>query len=250
MFTTYLDDLVPAGRHNHGVLGVGAEADAADPVGVAVLLDGELAVTEGVPQLDGAVAAARHDLAVVRAEAHAEHIGAVADEAAGGLARVEIPETEGVVPRGRERELAVRRDDDVRHKVVVAVEDLLGVTVVDVIARELPDDDGVVARAGQQEVWVLRRRRDRGDPVSVARQASLVGERLSHGDGGAKVVSRAICTYRARGFAHASSRGVQLNCMIHVRCIVWFGRNFTLPARARSRAPTLRPWRLRSTPTK
>lgn len=48
----------------------------------------------------------------------------MADEAAGGEAGVEVPEAEGVVPRRRERELAVRRHDDVRDEVVVAVQDL------------------------------------------------------------------------------------------------------------------------------
>jgi hypothetical protein len=52
---THLDKLVPAGGDNDGVLRVGAESDAGDPFGVALLGDGELAVTEGVPELDGAV---------------------------------------------------------------------------------------------------------------------------------------------------------------------------------------------------
>lgn len=43
--TTYLDELVPAARDDDGVLGVGAETDARDPFGVALVGDGELAVT-------------------------------------------------------------------------------------------------------------------------------------------------------------------------------------------------------------
>lgn len=42
---TYLDKLVPAGGDNDGVLGVGREADARDPLGVALVGDGVLAVT-------------------------------------------------------------------------------------------------------------------------------------------------------------------------------------------------------------
>ena len=42
---TYLNKLVPASRNNDGVLGVGAEAHARHPVGVALVGDGELAVT-------------------------------------------------------------------------------------------------------------------------------------------------------------------------------------------------------------
>jgi hypothetical protein len=68
----------------------------------------------------------------------------VADKLAGREAGVEVPQAEGLVPRRRERELAVRRDDDVRDKVVVAVEDLLGEAERRLVARELPDDDGLV----------------------------------------------------------------------------------------------------------
>ena len=66
--SNYLDILVPAGGDNHRVAGVGREANARDPVGVAVLADVEFALAEGVPQLDGTIAGARHDLAVVGRE--------------------------------------------------------------------------------------------------------------------------------------------------------------------------------------
>lgn len=187
---TYLDDLVPTSRDNHGVRGVGAEAHAAHPLGVAVLSDVELAVTERVPQLDGPVTRTRDNLAVVGAEADAQHIASVADEAAGGLARVEVPQAERLVPRGRQSELAVRGNHDVRHKVVVAVQDLLGVAVVRLVTRQLPDDDGLVARGGQQEVRVLLRRSNGSDPTLVAGQASLVSERLRPEDRLAHVLNK------------------------------------------------------------
>jgi hypothetical protein len=62
---THLDDLVPAGRDDDGDDGVGRESDARDPLRVAVLGDVELALAEGVPQLDGAVTRGRDDLSVV-----------------------------------------------------------------------------------------------------------------------------------------------------------------------------------------
>lgn len=175
---TYLDDLVPTGGDNDGVLGVGAEANAADPLGVTVVGDVELALAEGVPELDGAVARARDDLAVVGGEGDREDVGGVANEAAGGGAGVEVPETQGLVPRGGEGELAVGRDDNVRDEVVVAVEDALGVAVVGVVARQLPDDDGAVTRGGEEEVGVLLRGGDGGDPALVAGEGALVDERL------------------------------------------------------------------------
>lgn len=60
---THLDSLVPARRHDDGVLGHRGEAHAGDPLGVAVrLANGVLALAQGVPQLDGLVAGAGHDL--------------------------------------------------------------------------------------------------------------------------------------------------------------------------------------------
>lgn len=107
---TYLDELVPAGGDNHGILGVGAEANAANPLGVALLGDGVLAVTKSVPELDGAVARAGNNLAVVGREGDGEHIVSVANEPAGGGAGSKLPETEGLVPGGREGVSAVGRD--------------------------------------------------------------------------------------------------------------------------------------------
>ena len=49
----HLDILVPSSGHNDGVLVVGREPHAGDPVLVAILLDGVLALGQGVPQLQG-----------------------------------------------------------------------------------------------------------------------------------------------------------------------------------------------------
>lgn len=97
-----LDELVPARGDNDGVLGVGREADAGNPLGVALVGDGVLAVTEGVPQLDGAVTRTGDDLAVVGREGDRQNVVGVADEAAGGGAGGKLPEAESLVPRGGE----------------------------------------------------------------------------------------------------------------------------------------------------
>lgn len=96
----YLDELVPAGGDNDGVLGVGAEANAGDPLSVALVGDGELAVTEGVPQLDGAVTGTGDDLAVVGGERDGQNVVGVADKSAGGVTGGQLPETERLVPGG------------------------------------------------------------------------------------------------------------------------------------------------------
>ena len=111
---------------------------------MAILHDVVLALAEGVPELDRLVARARDDLPVVGTEADRQDIGLVADEATGGEAGVKIPKTEGVVPGRGEGKLAIRRDDDVRNKVVVAVEDSFWDTVRLVRAVQLPNDDGLV----------------------------------------------------------------------------------------------------------
>ena len=108
---TYLNKLVPASRNNDGVLGVGAEADARNPLGVALVGDGELAVTEGVPELDGAVTRAGDNLAVVGREGNGEDIVVVANEGASGVAASKLPQAEGLVPRGGQSVGTVRGDD-------------------------------------------------------------------------------------------------------------------------------------------
>ena len=73
--------------------------------------DGELAIAKRVPQLDGAVAGAGDDLAVVGGEGDGEDIVGVADEAAGGGAGGELPQSQRPVPRGGESVSTVRGDD-------------------------------------------------------------------------------------------------------------------------------------------
>jgi hypothetical protein len=109
--TTYLDELVPAGGDNDGVLGVGAESHAGNPLSVALLGDGELAVTEGVPQLDGSVAGSRDDLTVVGGERDGQNVVGVADEASGGGTSGELPQAEGLVPRSGQSVGTIGGDD-------------------------------------------------------------------------------------------------------------------------------------------
>lgn len=97
-FCTHLDKLVPASRDNDGVLGVGREAHARDPLGVTLVGDGVLAVTECVPELDGSVARAGDDLAVIGGEGDGEDVVGVADEAAGGDTGGELPQAQSLVP--------------------------------------------------------------------------------------------------------------------------------------------------------
>jgi hypothetical protein len=108
---TDLDKLVPASGNDDRVLGVGAEADARSPLGVALVGNGVLAVTEGVPELDGSVARTGNDLAVVGGEADGEDVVGVTDESSSGGTGSKLPETQSLVPRGRQSVGTVRRDN-------------------------------------------------------------------------------------------------------------------------------------------
>ena len=135
----HLDDLVPTGRDDDGVGRVGRESDARDPgcdrdrtsawvelplglplpldtldtprhvdspLRVTLLLDVKLALSQSVPELDGLVPRGRDDLPVVGRERDREDVVGVSDESTGGRSGVEVPESESVVPRRREGELA------------------------------------------------------------------------------------------------------------------------------------------------
>lgn len=65
---------------------------------MALVGDGVLAVTERVPELDGAVARSGDNLTVVGGEGDGEDVVGVADEAAGGDTGGELPQAESLVP--------------------------------------------------------------------------------------------------------------------------------------------------------
>ena len=111
---------------------------------MAILLDIILALSKGVPELDGLVTGARDNLPVISTEADREDIRGMADESAGGETGVQIPETESVVPGRREGELAVGGDDNIRNEVVVAVKDALRVAILVLLTGKLPNDDRLV----------------------------------------------------------------------------------------------------------
>lgn len=97
----HFDHLVPTAGNNQRILGARGESDTGYPLGVALVHDGVLALTEGVPQLDSSIAGSRYDLTIVGGERHGKDILGVSYEATGGLASGEIPKTESMVPRRR-----------------------------------------------------------------------------------------------------------------------------------------------------
>ena len=126
----YLDQLVPTSGNDDWVLWVGGEPHARDPLGVSLIGDGELAVTESVPELDGLVSGTRDNLPVIGGEGDREDVTSVSNESSGGYTSGEFPQSEGLVPRSRESVGTVRRDNTVRDNVSVTVERPLWDTVV------------------------------------------------------------------------------------------------------------------------
>lgn len=180
----YLDELVPAAGDDERVLCGRGKADAGHPFGVTLIMDGVLAFAEGIPQLDGAITRARHDLTVIGREGDGKHVLGMANEAAGGVAGREIPEAEGVVPGGGEGELAVRGEDDVGDEVAVATKGALRIAVGALllcVGGELPHDDGLVTRGGDNGVGVVDGGGEGSDPAGVALEIAAKSECFRHG---------------------------------------------------------------------
>merc|ERR1719285_621985 len=139
-------------QHGLGVLAsgsaegtVGRQPDAGDPVLVAILLDGVLALGKGVPQLDGLVPGSGDNLPVVGRESNGEHILGVVLKPAGGLASGEVPQPQGLVPGAGQGKVSIRGKNHIRDEVAMAMQTLLGDAIVsNIIPGELPDDERLV----------------------------------------------------------------------------------------------------------
>jgi len=178
----HLHFLVPAARHDHG-RGLGRrKAHARHPLGVALVHHRVLALAQRVPQLDGFVAGARHDLAVVGRERHRQNVAGVAYEAAGSLARGNFPEAQGAVPRAGKRKLAVGGDHHAGHEVGVALEAPARETIVLLGAIDLPHHHRLVAGGREQHAVVLGRSSNGGHPVGVAHKGTTKSQLLTHFD--------------------------------------------------------------------
>jgi len=176
-----LESAVPADGGEVGVLGNGRVSDAGDPVGVIVGFVGVLAVSEGVPELESSVSTSGDDLSVIEGEGDRVDFLGVANEDSAGLTGSQVPESEGLVPRGRETEEIVSREGDIGDEVVVTSEGLKGDTVESVGVRfidfflssgEFPDHEGMISGTGNEDwgFFVFLEgvtSGNAGDPISV-----------------------------------------------------------------------------------
>jgi hypothetical protein len=72
-----------------------------------IILDVVLALSESIPELDSPVTGTGYNLSVVRAETDRQNIGGVAHKSTRGRTRVEIPQTQRMVPGRGESKLAI-----------------------------------------------------------------------------------------------------------------------------------------------
>jgi hypothetical protein len=129
-----LDELIPTTRNDDRVSRVGREAYTRNPFRVTILGDVILALTQGVPELDGLVTRTRDNLTVISREADRQNIVGVTDETTGGGTVVQVPETKSLIPRSGQSELTVRRNSEIFNEVGVTNKRLTGDTVVQFIS--------------------------------------------------------------------------------------------------------------------
>jgi len=155
-----LDGLVPRGSNAKcGLAGV-VETDNGNGVGVLVLVDGELALRAGVPDLDLLVKTSSDNLTIISGEGNGEDVSAVTDELGDGSSVCHVPQTDGTVPGGGEGEARITGELDLGDEVRVAGHHLLGaapflVLLFLTLGLELPLDEGLVTGAGEKEFLSL-----------------------------------------------------------------------------------------------
>ena len=114
---------------------------------MTILLDGVLALGQSVPQLDGLVTAAGHDLSVVGRKSDGHDILGVVLKSTGGLASSQVPETQGLVPGAGKGKVTVRGQNNVADKVMVTLQTPLGDSVVmRVLTGQLPNQQRLVPK--------------------------------------------------------------------------------------------------------
>jgi len=164
---------VPAARDDDRVGDVRRESHARYPITVRILSDGVFALSESVPQLDGLVSRARHDLTIVGREGNAEHVSFVVVELSSGLSLGKIPQSKSTVPRSGQAELTVGRDDSVGDEVAVALQCLVRNTARSLVFVQLPNDQTLISRSGENHIWEIVVGGDLSDPSVVALQGAF-----------------------------------------------------------------------------
>lgn len=136
--------------------------------------DGVLALTDGVPDLDGSVSAGRDNLSVIGGERDGENITSVADKSVLGDTGLQVPDSQGLVPRAGDGVGTIVRDGTVLDNVGVALKRLSGDSVVGVVSGKRPHNQRLVSGSRQENVGVVGRSSEGGDPAVVAYVSMLL----------------------------------------------------------------------------
>jgi hypothetical protein len=65
---------------------------------MSLVSDSELALSKGVPELDGLVSGSGDDLSVVSGESYRENLLGVANKSTFSLAGLDVPQSKGTIP--------------------------------------------------------------------------------------------------------------------------------------------------------
>jgi len=140
---------------------------------MGVLVNGMLALGLDVPDLDLVVTSSGEDLPVVGGKSNGKHILGVSNELVHGFTALDVPETDGTIPGGREAEASIASQADLLDKVRMSGEHLGGLTplnivLIRVLVKELPLDKCLVARSGKKELnSIFFTNSKRSDPATV-----------------------------------------------------------------------------------
>jgi len=93
-----LDGLIPGGGDDDWLLDIVEVSNAGDPVGMLVLVNGELADTVDVPNLEVLIDGTGGNLSIVWGEGNREDIFGVTNKSFSGLSGLKVPESDGTIP--------------------------------------------------------------------------------------------------------------------------------------------------------
>ena len=155
-----LDGLIPRGSDAKSGLASVVEAHNRDGISVLVLVNGELALRTGVPDLDFSVEGTSDDLSVISGKSNREDVSLVTNELGDGSAGGDVPETDSAIPGGGEGKAGVTSKLDLTDEVRVASHHLswgapLTVLILLTLGLELPFDEGAITGTGKEELLSL-----------------------------------------------------------------------------------------------
>lgn len=100
----------------------------------------------------------------------------MANKSLGGLTSVQVPEAEGSIPRTGQGKVTVAGDSNILHNVGMTTEAALRVTIALLARGQLPADDGLITRGGQDAVRDFVISGDGSNPTTVTLQVSTRNE--------------------------------------------------------------------------